>query len=156
MHTNRQVIWIAAAEVYPEGMTFSVLMCGRRAARQGIESGPGTWRFGVQFPDGRKATVDGLGMLSRVGGGITRVGGGVAATTDRSQSPPDGLVLRARGGGGSRSSWRQQYWLWPLPPSGDVLFACEWPNVQIEFTTATISGDLILEAASRARPMWPG
>ncbi|HXO13537.1 MAG TPA: hypothetical protein VN871_14355, partial [Mycobacterium sp.] len=76
VHSGRQVMWIAAAEVYPEGMAFSVLMCGRRAARQGVEAGSGTWRFGVQFSDGRKATVCGVGMFSR--------GVGAAGETGRS------------------------------------------------------------------------
>jgi len=152
--TDQQVMWIAAAEAYPAGVTFSVLMCGRRPARDGVESGSGTWRFGVQFSDGRKATVHGVGMFSR--NAVSSVAGGVAIPADHRQPPPDGPVLRARGGGGSRSIWRQQYWLWPLPPAGDVLFACEWPDLQIDFSTATISADPILKAASRARPMWPG
>jgi hypothetical protein len=155
VHTDEQVMWIAAAEAYPEGITFSVLMCGRRPAEEGVESGSGTWRFGVQFSDGRKATVHGVGMFSRAGA-VSSVSGGVALAADHAQSPPDGLVLRARGGGGSRSAWRQQYWLWPLPPAGDVLFACQWPDLQIDFSTATISADPILKAANRARPMWPG
>lgn len=94
-------------------------------------------------------------MLSRPGA-VSSVGGGVAGAAGHSLSPPDGVVLRARGGGGTRSAWRQQYWLWPLPPGGDVLFACEWPDLQIAFSTATISADAILNAAGRARPMWPG
>jgi hypothetical protein len=85
---------------------------------------------------------------------VSSVGGGIATAADQSASPPDGLVLRARRGGGSRSAWCQQYWL--LPPAGDVLFAVEWPHVQIESTIATVSADPILKAAGRARPMWPG
>ena len=125
VHSGRQVMWIAAAEVYPEGMAFSVLMCGRRAVRQGVEAGSGTWRFGVQFSDGRKATVCGVGMFSRGVGAAGETGRSgaalstVSATTGApavgnapggAESPPDGPVLRARGGGGSRSAWRQQYW----------------------------------------------
>jgi hypothetical protein len=155
VHTDQQVVWIAAADTFPEGITFSVLMCGRRPAREGVESGTGTWRFGVQFSDGRKATVHGVGMFSRAGG-VSSASSGVSLGPDRSQAAPTDLVLRARGGSGSRSSWRQQYWLWPLPPPGDVLFACEWPDLEIGFTTATVSAEPILRAASRARPMWPG
>lgn len=60
VHTDGHLIWIAAAEVYPEGMTFSVLICGRCPAREGVETGPGTWRCGVQFSDARKATARGV------------------------------------------------------------------------------------------------
>jgi len=152
VRSDQQVIWIAAAEVYPEGMAFSVLMCGRRDAPEGVETGSGTWRFGVQFSDGRKATVDGVGGISR-GRGVRATA--VSAALDPFQAPPAGPILRARGGGGSRSAWRQQYWLWPLPPPGDLLFACEWPDLHIEFSSTTVEADLILTAAARARPMWP-
>jgi hypothetical protein len=156
VRTERQVMWIGGAEVYPEGMGFSVLMCGRGAARPGVESGPGTWQFGVQFSDGQKATVHGVGMLSSVlpARGVSTTVSGISG--GRPSEPPDGPVLRACGGGGSRSSWRQQYWLWPLPTPGDVLFACEWPDLEIDFTTATVSANVFLEAAGRARDMWPG
>ncbi len=158
VHTARQVMWIGAVEVYPTGIAFSVLMCGQEAAGAGVEMGPGTWRFGVQLSQGGKATVHGVRMFSRPEGGASRllVGPGVLGLGgDRAQSPPDGPVLRARGGGGSRRAWRQEYWLWPLPPPGDLLFACEWPDLEIEFTTATISTSTLHDAVDRAQPMWP-
>lgn len=118
VHNDRQVMWIGAAELYPEGMAFSVLMCGRRAAPMGVESGSGTWRFGVQFSDQRKTTVHGVGMFSGVGGAVSSVGAAgrtraVGISGDRSQPPHEMPVLRALGGGGGRSASRQQYWLWP-------------------------------------------
>lgn len=64
-------------------------------------------------------------------------------------------MLRHRGGGGSREVYRQQYWLWPLPPRGGLLIACEWPNAGIELSTATISAELLHQAANRARTLWP-
>jgi hypothetical protein len=153
VHTDRQVIWIGEAEVYREGIAFSVLMCGREPARDGVESGSGTWRFGVQFSDGGKATVHGVGMFSAgTAGGVRTIGARAAASGSQ---PPDRPVLRARGGGGSRSAWRQQYWLWPLPPPGNVLFACQWPDLGIEFTTATVNADTFWDAAERSRRMWP-
>jgi hypothetical protein len=169
VHDDRRLIWLVTAEVYPEGMTFSVLMHGRRAARGGIETGPGTWRFGVQFSDGRKATTHGLGIFSGTnvagagpaGGSrtVVRIGGGTSGPAPRrraGQPPPDGPVLRPHGGGGSRSAWRQHYWLWRLPPPGELLFACEWPDLKLDLTTATIDAAVLLDAARRARPTWPG
>lgn len=158
MHTDQQLMWIAEAEVYPEGMAFSVLMCGRQPAREGVESGPGTWRFGVQFSGGEKATVHGVGMLSStrgMGGAAHTVGATAVRPGQPPPDPPAPPVLRALAGSGSRSEWRQQYWLWPLPPPGALLFACEWPDLQIEFTTTKVSTEPIRQAASRAKPKWP-
>ena len=144
VRSDRQQIWIGSVEAYPVGLALTVLMAGRRPAPEGVESGRGTWRFGVQFSDGRKATADGIG-------------GGLRASRAllASEVPPDGPILRAGGGSGSRQAFRQQYWLWPLPPAGDVLLACEWPDLNIPFSTATVGSAPLLEAAARARPMWP-
>jgi hypothetical protein len=163
VHDDRRVMWIAAAEVYPEGMTFTLLMRGRQEARQGIETGPGTWRFGVQFSDGRKATAHGIFSGTNMAGpappGVVRIiGGGTSGPAPGprgSQPPPDRPILRTKWRRGSRSEWRQQYWLWPLPPPGELLLACEWPDVELELTTATIDTAVLLDAATRAKPLWP-
>jgi hypothetical protein len=163
VHTDRQAHWIDHAEVYPEGVALEVHLHGRQEARQGVEAGPGTWRFGVQFSDGRKATSYGLGVFARMPGGRSNSAGASTVTRSvsavavpiESLSPPETPVLRSHGGGGSRRAWRQRYWLWPLPPAGELLLACEWPDLGIEFTTQTISADSLLAAARRARPLWP-
>lgn len=156
VHTDRQALWINHAEVYPEGIVLEVHLHGRDEAREGVEAGPGTWRFGVQFSDGRKATAYGLGMFARMPGWSVASARSVSTAAAGSQAPPDAPLLRARSGGGSRRSWRQQYWLWPLPPAGELLLASEWPDLGLEFTTQTISADPLLAAASRARQLWPG
>lgn len=150
VNTGLHAVWIGEAEVYPSGLVLTVHLHGRKPAPPGLESGPGTWRFGVQFSDGRKAAVYGVGSA--------RPAGGVSATTASSHGsgvPPVDPVLRARGGGGSRSVWRQEYWLWPLPPPGDLLIAWEWPNADTALTTTTIRADPVLDAASRAHELWP-
>ena len=163
VHTDRHAWWINHAEVYPEGVALEVHLHGREEAQEGVEAGPGTWRFGVQFSDGRKATAYGLGVFARMPGGrstsaastsVERAASAVAVPMG-SLSPPEAPVLRAVGGGGSRRAWRQGYWLWPLPPAGDLLLACEWPDLGIEFTTQTISADPLVAAARRARQLWP-
>ena len=156
VQTDRQVVWIGEAEVYPEGVLLAVSLNGRQGAREGVERGPGTWRFGVQFSDGRKATSAGLGIFGRQGvtGVVASSGTGFAQRLGESP-PPDGPLLSARGGRGNRQAWAQQYWLWPLPPPGELVIACEWPDLEIEFTTATVPADPLREAAKRARPLWP-
>ncbi len=164
VNTGRVAAWIAAAEVYPTGVSLKVVLQGREPARPGVEAGEGTWRFGVQFADGRKATTYGLGAFARLdrlgpgAGGVSRsysaasaTGSGVASGGD----PPEGPLLRPRGGGGSRTNWHQDHWLWPLPTPGELLFACEWPNVGLGLTTTTTSADAFREAASFAQELWP-
>lgn len=99
-------------------------------------------RFGVQFADGRRATTTGAPGFGR-----------------HHDEEPDGPVLIRQGGGGGggdrivTSSWA--LWLWPLPPAEpfDLVFA--WPAVGIDLTRVELSGSDIVEAASRAVPLWP-
>lgn len=151
--TEQLAVWIADAEVYPTGLVLRVVLNGREPARPGVETGEGSWRFGVQFSDGRKAQTYGLGALARHGTGAVRTAGATAVRLGA--APPEGPVLRARGGGGSRSNWHQDHWLWPLPPPGDLVIACEWSNVGLALTTLTTSADAIRDAAERAQELWP-
>jgi len=73
---------------------------------------------------------------------------------------PDGPVLLPRGGGGGSSTrgkvtMKPGYWLWPLPPPGQLRISCEWPLVDIAMTTVEIDADVLLDAASCARSLWP-
>jgi hypothetical protein len=165
IQTGRR-FWINHAEVYPEGLALEVHLCGHEEAPEGVEAGPGSWRFGVQFSDERKAAAYGLGMFARMPAGSTiSASQSTSVTTSTSTSavaapagspspPPASPVLRGLGGGGSRSAWRQNYWLWPLPPAGELILACEWPDLEIAFTTRTMSTDRLLAAAGRARHLW--
>jgi hypothetical protein len=73
----------------------------------------------------------------------------------RREGPSDSPLLIARGGGGGFNSWRQDYWLWSLPPSEDLVIACEWPEIDLPLTTATVSDELLRDAAGRAQELWP-
>jgi hypothetical protein len=93
-------------------------------------------RFGVQFADGRKATSTG-GPRPH-------------------DEPPVGPVMHGGGGGGGGGEWHQNEWVWPLPPAGPQWFVCEWPAVGIALTRAEIDAQTILDAAARARTLFPG
>jgi len=54
--TDRLAVYLPDLLIYPTGLSLQLQLLGRRSPRPGIESGPGTWRFGVQFSDGSKAT----------------------------------------------------------------------------------------------------
>jgi hypothetical protein len=153
VRNERLAVWISRADAYPTGVLLHVELRGPEPARAGVEAGNGTWRFGVQFSDGQKATTFGLGAVGMGRYWIMNLA--TAAAAKPSDARPKGPQLRGRGGGGSRTLFSQSYWLWPLPPPGELLIACEWPNVGLGLTTTTISADELREAAARSRELWP-
>lgn len=60
-------------------------------------------------------------------------------------------------GGGSSSDGEaeQEFWIWPVPESGDIELVCEWPAYGIGESRLTVSGDELRAAAARARVVWP-
>jgi hypothetical protein len=68
---------------------------------------------------------------------------------------PDPPMLYYHGSSGSDGSWRSRHWLWGLPPSGPLTFVCEPPPGQMPTSEVTIDARLVLEAATRAAPVWP-
>jgi hypothetical protein len=149
-HTDRLAVYLPELIVYPDVVVLRLQLLGRRIPRPGVESGPGTWRFGVQFSDGSKATSYGLGFdalrasTPNLGGG--QIGGGEPSAAFL-QPQVQGL---SRGG----TTWGLGYWLHPLPPPGAVTLACEWPNIEMGLTTATIEAAAIRDAAGRVRDLW--
>jgi len=94
-------------------------------------------RFGVEFEDGRKATNLGWSDWD----------------VPEGQEPP-GPILQRRGGGGGSRTYRQGWWLWPLPPGDRLAFVTEWPAQQIAFTRHEMEAGPLRGAAERARPIW--
>lgn len=68
---------------------------------------------------------------------------------------PSGPVLTAGGGGGGPGQWDSEFWLWPLPPPGQLTFAVEWPKQEIELTMQEADAGLILEASKKSEVLWP-
>lgn len=142
------VLMIAATHIttYPTGIAFQIAIAARAA-----EAGPDApaldpdglgmdaitaLRVGVLYPDGRKAQT------------------GVERWSD--EGDPEGPVLWPGGGGGGERSWRQDYWLWPAPPPGDLLFVVEWPGQGVPESRATLAGALLAEAWERTFAVWAG
>lgn len=154
--TDEVALAITDASAYPSGVMFQVALRLRTLTTEmrrallaspfhlpwyssepdgGNEIPPELLRIGVQFADGRKATT---------------LGG-----RDWGQGEPEGPVLMPHGGGGGERSWDVRLWLWPLPPPGPLVFACEWPLANIPLTTAELDAALICDAAERAELLWP-
>ncbi len=68
---------------------------------------------------------------------------------------PDHPVLQGGGGGGSSRAVDRDYWLWPLPPAGQLQVVCQWPDQGIDLSVQDLDAEPFLAAARRARPAWP-
>jgi hypothetical protein len=106
--------------------------------RRSGELEPEFFRFGLEFADGRKAT--------NLGHPFQR------AEVDADPSQP---VLVPRGGGGGGNSWQLNWWVWPMPPPGELAVVCEWPSQGITLTRHELNAHALLDAASRVEPLWP-
>jgi hypothetical protein len=94
-------------------------------------------RFGVQFSNGEKVTnIRGVSVRDQY-------------------SEPARPVLSMLAAGAGRRSRDFRYWVWPLPPVGEVTFVCEWPALHIPESRGSIDGRLILEAAAASVQLWP-
>jgi hypothetical protein len=117
----------------PDPMQFH--MHARR--RRGNELAPEVFRFGIEYPDGRKATN--VGFPYPFG-----------------PDEPAGPVLMERGGGGGGKNWSWNYWLWPLPPPGPLRVVIEWPAEGVQLTDAELDGAVLAAAADDVDVLWPG
>jgi hypothetical protein len=152
--TEKVAVYIGRMAAYPSGFEFDVVTIAapqeeeadlldpmlfgphrHRAAGRGSDAASEMLRIGVQFADGRKATN--LGGFHQGSG------------------PPRGPVLRGGGGGGGGGRWNQSMWVWPLPPPGPLAFVCEWPAANIPVTRHELDARAILDAAARARVVFP-
>ena len=132
--------------VFPSGMEFSLNLSMRDPdPAAGLERplkfhGPqhsDMLRFGIRFADGRS--------WSNVAPEYPMQPG----------DEPEGPIVFPSGGSGGSGRWDMSYWLWPLPPEGDLEFIADWPAQGIEECSATIDGTSIRAAAARAEVIWP-
>lgn len=100
--------------------------------------------FGVQFPDGSKAST-----------------GSVTSPfmpqdpTNRPDSPVLYLQNRGGGGGGDELGGSGTVWLWPLPPTGDLRLVAQWTDMGMPESSITLDGAQLREAAAGAQKYWP-
>lgn len=150
----KAAVYVTHLAAYPTGFQFEIhaiaapgeedeldvdpMMFRHHSARRGGHSQlpPELLRVGVQFQDGRRATS-------------------TAGPPFAPDKPPSGPVMIEEGGGGGGGSWREMYWVWPLPPSGALALVCEWPAADIPVARQEIDGQLVLDAASRAEVIFP-
>jgi len=136
--------------VYPNGLSFTLTLFNRKPI-DGRFGGP-PWelhaqhdvanlsddfiRLGVLFSDGRSWT----NLESRFPG---------------PDDDPQGPLLLGRGGGGGGLSWEMSYWLWPLPPSGELSFVVSWPAQGIDEQFIALDADEFLSHVDSVEHIWP-
>ncbi len=69
--------------------------------------------------------------------------------------PAERPMLTPIGGSSTDRSADFTLFLSPLPPPGDLRVVCAWPKRGLAETITLLSADDILEAAQRARVLWP-
>jgi len=131
----RAITRLSPRELGRPGDRWAPDVFGEDAPRSGELLPPQLLRIGVQFADG-----------------------GTAASTGGHDPPAIAPVMRSlsghRSGRPGESRFDQGYWIVPLPPPGPVSVVCEWPIAQIPVERREIDGQLILDAAERARAMF--
>jgi hypothetical protein len=151
---------VAITEVVAFSNGFEVLVSARRrnvggGTRRTFYGGmpmgpddPNTLRFGIQFADGRKGSNIAFG-----GGGAIRL---YYQAKQQGKEPelPEGPVIHPRGGGGGGTRFDYRFWVWPLPPAGKLVFACEWPALKVPESLQEIDAALILERAGDSMRLW--
>jgi len=147
-------VYVSRPAAYTNGLTFELVTVQRNtdpsdpqavhrygffhgAPPRGPDLPPDLLRFGIELPGGVR---------------LTNLGSSLPRHPDPDQPV---AVLLPRGGGGNPGRYSQEWWLWPLPASGDVVLVCEWPAFDIPESRAKLSGDAIREAAARAKTLWP-
>jgi hypothetical protein len=149
--TKETVVAIPGIQAYPAGFNLTLSLRLRTlsareqqvpyqlgfAAFEGDALPDEFLRFGVQFADGRKTT-----NLDRL-------------PDDLEGQAPGRPVLHQHSAGGGDWAWDMEYWVWPLPPAGPLVFVCAWPSRGIAESRAEVDAGVILDAAGRAVTLWP-
>jgi len=131
-------------EAFPTGLQFSLVTHLREDPME-QQSGPGHHppyfghreglRLGVAFADGRK----------------TRAGRAIGVEPSGDPAEP---VLRPGGGGGSGSTHRTSFWLWPLPPPGPLTWVAHWPDRNLPENSAEVDATILEAAANETEQLW--
>ncbi len=97
-------------------------------------------RFGFEFSDGRRA-------------GHAAPRGTFDMAKDENGIPTE-PVMMPRGGGGGGGEWKQNLWVWPLPPPGRLLLHFDWPDQNIEEITVNLDASELHQAGANAIELW--
>jgi hypothetical protein len=150
--TDRAILVLGQIDVYPTGIEFTIDLRLRstsddpfgtpwelhRPTRQQRPGGalPDEFlRLGFAFADGATWT-------------------NFDHNLGRFDEEPTVPVVIGRGGGGGGDRWTMRYWMWPLPPAGDLVVYAEWPLFGIDEVSAVINATELRHDAASAQLIW--
>jgi hypothetical protein len=141
--TDTHAVLVDGLLVYPTGFDFDVAVRLRPGRPRQHHHHDDFWddgfRLELRFADGRTASNDPRRWPRTV----------------ETEEPDPPLLSQSGGGSGNRAGWQFHHWVWGLPPPGPLTFACQWPAQQLPPSQAEMDAGLVLEAAERARTVWP-
>ncbi len=152
-HTDDLALYVPAITAYPSGFELVLsIRLREKPPRDDFSAFGAEWhdtlrndgtispellRFGIQFSDGRRATnVDKYLDLD-------------------GDAHASGPRLTATHGHGTETTNDNHYWIWRLPPQGDLTLVCEWPARKVPQRTVSLDAGAVLAAASEATELWP-
>jgi hypothetical protein len=146
--SDRAAVYLSRPASYVDALRFDMIVVRRGDApgdpahfpmAMDISESPGGaplpdefLRFGVEFADGRR----------------------VSNVDDDVLEGPPAISLIGLSGDSSGDYWRYEWYLWPLPKNGDLVFVCSWPACGIHETRTIMNGDVARLAARRAHDAW--
>lgn len=111
----------------------------------GAKPPDGLFRITVRFADGGSASS------GQPGPGVEYY---LAKRDGLEPDLPKGPLLLPRSGGGGGKRWDFHYWVWPLPPEGNLTLICEWPAGGISMTERELDGAAIRRAGESSTELW--
>jgi hypothetical protein len=129
-------------EMRPEDMGFGP------PAPYGPDRSEKELRVGVQFADGRMGFTGNHPGPDFMAQWKLHAEGGAP-------DPADGPIISPRSGGGGGKRYDMRYFVWPLPPQGNVTFVCEWPAVGLAPAAHDVDATPIRQAGAASTKIWP-
>lgn len=154
---------VEAAKVFSTGCLFEVSWMFRRTdqddrqwsdlnavfhgggpqVRDGVISVDSILLFGVELPDGARATTSSRAMY------------GQSMPTAQEPEQP---VFEFQGKGGSSNDdemgGKGSLWLWPLPPALDLKLVAQWTDMGMAESSIVLDGQHLRDAAGQAQQYW--
>ncbi len=102
----------------------------------------------IRFSDGRDSRGAGLGPNREVMDYYKEWSEG--------KDPPEpvGPIIGQQGGGGGGHRWDFHYFIWPLPPDGQVTITCKWPGRGLQTAGKELNGTAIRAAGLKSKSVW--
>jgi len=155
---SRSVIGLIDSVAFSTGFEFTIAVRTRKDIRpEELGYGPPHLvgprdserepQIGIQFADGRKAFTGGRPGPEFMAQWKLHAEGGAP-------DPADGPIISPRSGGGGGKRWDFRYWVWPLPPEGELTFICEWKALGLGPVEHDVDASAIRRAGASSKSFW--